>query len=158
MSLDTEARASFDQWFKWVTLSPTPASNLKTYQFTFPSDFWTFFIADVLQKAERKWEEKRQNLDHYNGKEFEKLLEEAQANIMKSIPNLEMPPASGPQPKGDAAVDKLELSGKVLSELCGATHMGTGWPMGSISHFLKILYNIISQLCLSKKLFLIYKF
>ncbi|KAM5339049.1 sickle tail protein homolog isoform 6-T6 [Glossophaga mutica] len=63
-----------------------------------------------IEKAERKWEEKRQNLDHYNGKEFEKLLEEAQANIMKSIPNLEMPPASGPQPKGDAAVDKLELA------------------------------------------------
>ncbi|XP_054943751.1 sickle tail protein homolog isoform X6 [Physeter macrocephalus] len=63
-----------------------------------------------IEKAERKWEEKRQNLDHYNGKEFEKLLEEAQANIMKSIPNLEMPPASGPQPKGDAPVDKLEPS------------------------------------------------
>ncbi|XP_068843734.1 sickle tail protein homolog isoform X5 [Capricornis sumatraensis] len=63
-----------------------------------------------IEKAERKWEEKRQNLDHYNGKEFEKLLEEAQANIMKSIPNLEMPPASGPQLKGDAPVDKLELS------------------------------------------------
>uniref|UniRef100_A0A452VMS1 KIAA1217 ortholog n=1 Tax=Ursus maritimus TaxID=29073 RepID=A0A452VMS1_URSMA len=42
--------------------------------------------------------------------EFEKLLEEAQANIMKSIPNLEMPPALGPQPKGDAPGDKLELS------------------------------------------------
>uniref|UniRef100_A0A8D1K6P3 KIAA1217 n=1 Tax=Sus scrofa TaxID=9823 RepID=A0A8D1K6P3_PIG len=63
-----------------------------------------------IEKAERKWEEKRQNLDHYNGKEFEKLLEEAQANIMKSIPNLEMPPASGPHPKGDAPVDKPELS------------------------------------------------
>lgn len=63
-----------------------------------------------IEKAERKWEEKRQNLDHYNGKEFEKLLEEAQANIMKSIPNLEMPPASGPQPKGDAPADKLDLS------------------------------------------------
>ncbi|XP_036893081.1 sickle tail protein homolog isoform X9 [Sturnira hondurensis] len=63
-----------------------------------------------IEKAERKWEEKRQNLDHYNGKEFEKLLEEAQANIMKSIPNLEMSPASGPQPKGDAAIDKLELA------------------------------------------------
>ncbi|XP_070357379.1 sickle tail protein homolog isoform X9 [Equus asinus] len=63
-----------------------------------------------IEKAERKWEEKRQNLDHYNGKEFEKLLEEAQANIMKSIPNLEMPPTSGPQPKGDAPVDKLDLS------------------------------------------------
>ncbi|XP_073085182.1 sickle tail protein homolog isoform X4 [Manis javanica] len=63
-----------------------------------------------IERAERKWEEKRQNLDHYNGKEFEKLLEEAQANIMKSIPNLEMPPASGPQPKGDAPADKLEFS------------------------------------------------
>ncbi|XP_013370863.1 PREDICTED: sickle tail protein homolog isoform X3 [Chinchilla lanigera] len=63
-----------------------------------------------IEKAERKWEEKRQNLEHYNGKEFEKLLEEAQANIMKSIPNLEMPPTSGPPPKGDTAVDKSELS------------------------------------------------
>ncbi|XP_046534912.1 sickle tail protein homolog isoform X16 [Equus quagga] len=69
-----------------------------------------------IEKAERKWEEKRQNLDHYNGKEFEKLLEEAQANIMKSIPNLEMPPTSGPQPKGDAPVDKLDLSDSSNSE------------------------------------------
>ncbi|CAK6432820.1 unnamed protein product [Pipistrellus nathusii] len=59
-----------------------------------------------IEQAERKWEEKRQNLDHYNGKEFEKLLEEAQANIMKSIPNLEMPP----KPKGDVPGDRLELS------------------------------------------------
>ncbi|XP_063132353.1 sickle tail protein homolog isoform X27 [Rattus norvegicus] len=64
-----------------------------------------------IEKAERKWEEKRQNLEHYNGKEFEKLLEEAQVNIMKSIPNLEMPPTSSPVAKGDGtAVDKLELS------------------------------------------------
>ncbi|XP_058525596.1 sickle tail protein homolog isoform X10 [Ochotona princeps] len=63
-----------------------------------------------IEKAERKWEERRQNLDHYDGKEFEKLLEEAQANIMKSIPNLEMPPAPGPPPKGDGTLDKLELS------------------------------------------------
>ncbi|XP_035879159.1 sickle tail protein homolog isoform X17 [Phyllostomus discolor] len=69
-----------------------------------------------IEKAERKWEEKRQNLEHYNGKEFEKLLEEAQANIMKSIPNLEMSPASGPQPKGDAASDKLELADSPNSE------------------------------------------
>ncbi|KAM4792352.1 sickle tail protein homolog isoform 1-T1 [Cyanocitta cristata] len=62
-----------------------------------------------IEKAEKKWEEKRQNLDHYNGKEFEKLLEEAQANIMKSIPNLEMPPQPAVLPKGDAA-EKLEVS------------------------------------------------
>ncbi|XP_032476904.1 sickle tail protein homolog isoform X3 [Phocoena sinus] len=74
------------------------------------SSMQSLFMDEIHSKAERKWEEKRQNLDHYNGKEFEKLLEEAQANIMKSIPNLEMPPASGPQPKGDAPVDKLEPS------------------------------------------------
>ncbi|XP_010216267.1 PREDICTED: sickle tail protein homolog [Tinamus guttatus] len=62
-----------------------------------------------IEKAEKKWEEKRQNLDHYDGKEFEKLLEEAQANIMKSIPNLEMPPQPGTVTKGDT-VDKLEVS------------------------------------------------
>ncbi|XP_062983690.1 sickle tail protein homolog isoform X2 [Elgaria multicarinata webbii] len=58
-----------------------------------------------IEKAEKKWEEKRQNRDHYNGKEFEKLLEEAQANIMKSIPNLEMPP----QATADTT-EKLEVS------------------------------------------------
>uniref|UniRef100_A0A8C5T947 KIAA1217 n=1 Tax=Malurus cyaneus samueli TaxID=2593467 RepID=A0A8C5T947_9PASS len=68
-----------------------------------------------IEKAEKKWEEKRQNLDHYNGKEFEKLLEEAQANIMKSIPNLEMPPQPAALPKGDAA-EKLEVSGKVSAD------------------------------------------
>ncbi|XP_068260476.1 sickle tail protein homolog isoform X11 [Nyctibius grandis] len=65
-----------------------------------------------IEKAEKKWEEKRQNLDHYNGKEFEKLLEEAQANIMKSIPNLEMPPQPAALPKGDA-VENLEVSEEV---------------------------------------------
>ncbi|NXV83917.1 SKT protein, partial [Atlantisia rogersi] len=65
-----------------------------------------------IEKAEKKWEEKRQNLDHYNGKEFEKLLEEAQANIMKSIPNLEMPHQPAAVPKGDA-VEKLEASEEV---------------------------------------------
>ncbi|NXH14570.1 SKT protein, partial [Bucco capensis] len=65
-----------------------------------------------IEKAEKKWEEKRQNLDQYNGKEFEKLLEEAQANIMKSIPNLEMPPQPAALSKGDA-VDKLEVSEEV---------------------------------------------
>ncbi|EDL78787.1 similar to KIAA1217 (predicted), isoform CRA_b [Rattus norvegicus] len=75
------------------------------------SSVQSLFIEEIHSKAERKWEEKRQNLEHYNGKEFEKLLEEAQVNIMKSIPNLEMPPASSPVAKGDGtAVDKLELS------------------------------------------------
>uniref|UniRef100_A0A8C6XNT5 Actin interacting protein 3-like C-terminal domain-containing protein n=1 Tax=Naja naja TaxID=35670 RepID=A0A8C6XNT5_NAJNA len=56
-----------------------------------------------IEKAEKKWEEKRQNLDHYDGQEFEKLLEEAQANIMKSIPNLDIPSQVTVSPKADAA-------------------------------------------------------
>ncbi|XP_053569916.1 sickle tail protein homolog isoform X1 [Bombina bombina] len=59
-----------------------------------------------IEEAERKFEEKRQNLDHYNGKEFEKMLEEAQANIMKSIPSLDM---SSQSHKAET-VDKLEVT------------------------------------------------
>ncbi|TRZ24930.1 hypothetical protein HGM15179_002151 [Zosterops borbonicus] len=94
----------------------TPASQVSVNGTTMQS----LFIEEIhsastrnravsIEKAEKKWEEKRQNLDHYNGKEFEKLLEEAQANIMKSIPNLEMPPQPAALPKGDAA-EKLEVS------------------------------------------------
>ncbi|XP_014639097.1 PREDICTED: sickle tail protein homolog isoform X9 [Ceratotherium simum simum] len=99
--------------------SPQTPMNGSTMQSLFIEEIHSVSAknrAVSIEKAERKWEEKRQNLDHYNGKEFEKLLEEAQANIMKSIPNLEMPPASGPQPKGDAPVDKLELSDSPNSE------------------------------------------
>ncbi|NXQ28583.1 SKT protein, partial [Alaudala cheleensis] len=95
---------------------PTPAPQVSVNGTTMQS----LFIEEIhsastrnravsIEKAEKKWEEKRQNLDHYNGKEFEKLLEEAQANIMKSIPNLEMPPQPAALPKGDAA-EKLEVS------------------------------------------------
>ncbi|XP_004404043.1 PREDICTED: sickle tail protein homolog isoform 4 [Odobenus rosmarus divergens] len=93
--------------------SPQTPMNGSTMQSLFIEEIHSVSAknrAVSIEKAERKWEEKRQNLDHYNGKEFEKLLEEAQANIMKSIPNLEMPPALGLQPKGDAPGDKLELS------------------------------------------------
>ncbi|XP_069369052.1 sickle tail protein homolog isoform X5 [Paralichthys olivaceus] len=57
-----------------------------------------------IEAAEKEWEERRQNLGHYNGKEFEKILQEAQANMMKGIPSLEVdentalpPAASGEQ-------------------------------------------------------------
>ncbi|XP_048075276.1 sickle tail protein homolog isoform X18 [Ursus arctos] len=99
--------------------SPQTPMNGSTMQSLFIEEIHSVSAknrAVSIEKAERKWEEKRQNLDHYNGKEFEKLLEEAQANIMKSIPNLEMPPALGPQPKGDAPGDKLELSDSPNSE------------------------------------------
>ncbi|XP_013868815.1 sickle tail protein homolog isoform X4 [Austrofundulus limnaeus] len=41
-----------------------------------------------IEAKEKEWEEKRQNMGHYDGKEFEKILQEAQANMMKGIPNL----------------------------------------------------------------------
>ncbi|KAG7526225.1 hypothetical protein JOB18_038116 [Solea senegalensis] len=43
-----------------------------------------------IEAAEKEWEERRQNMGHYNGKEFEKILQEAQANMMKGIPSLEV--------------------------------------------------------------------
>ncbi|XP_006871709.1 PREDICTED: sickle tail protein homolog isoform X2 [Chrysochloris asiatica] len=93
--------------------SPQTPMNGSTMQSLFIEEIHSVSAknrAVSIEKAEKKWEEKRQNLDHYNGKEFEKLLEEAQANIMKSIPNLEMPPSSSSLPKGETPVDKLELS------------------------------------------------
>ncbi|XP_074549349.1 sickle tail protein homolog isoform X4 [Halichoeres trimaculatus] len=43
-----------------------------------------------IEAAEKEWEERRQNMGHYDGKEFETILQEAQANMMKGIPNLEV--------------------------------------------------------------------
>ncbi|KAM4543894.1 sickle tail protein homolog isoform 5-T5 [Fundulus diaphanus] len=43
-----------------------------------------------IQAAEKEWEERRQNMGHYDGKDFEKILQEAQANMMKGIPSLEV--------------------------------------------------------------------
>uniref|UniRef100_A0A3B3D409 Si:ch211-207d6.2 n=1 Tax=Oryzias melastigma TaxID=30732 RepID=A0A3B3D409_ORYME len=60
-----------------------------------------------IEAAEKEWEEKRQNIGHYDGKEFEKILQEAQANMMKGIPNLDtdenqlLPPAAAAVEQGD---------------------------------------------------------
>ncbi|KAM7390363.1 hypothetical protein PAMA_008504 [Pampus argenteus] len=43
-----------------------------------------------IEAAEKEWEERRQNMGHYDGKEFDKILQEAQANMMKGIPSLEV--------------------------------------------------------------------
>ncbi|XP_037549985.1 sickle tail protein homolog isoform X2 [Nematolebias whitei] len=59
-----------------------------------------------IEAKEKEWEEKRQNMGHYDGKEFEKILQEAQANMMKGIPSLEVEenqplPAAGIVEQGD---------------------------------------------------------
>ncbi|KAM7369840.1 hypothetical protein PAMP_011130 [Pampus punctatissimus] len=57
-----------------------------------------------IEAAEKEWQERRQNMGHYDGKEFDKILQEAQANMMKGIPSLEveenpalLPAATGEQ-------------------------------------------------------------
>ncbi|XP_048468056.1 sickle tail protein isoform X3 [Rhincodon typus] len=57
----------------------------------------------TIEAAEREWEEKRQNMNQYDEKEFERLLEEAQANMMKGIPSLEVEPEQKPTAKPEDA-------------------------------------------------------
>ncbi|XDV47243.1 hypothetical protein PO909_016931, partial [Leuciscus waleckii] len=53
-----------------------------------------------IEAAEKEWEEKRQNMGHYDGQEFERMLQEAEANMLRGIPNLEVPsePEGSPSP------------------------------------------------------------
>ncbi|XP_065150979.1 sickle tail protein homolog isoform X3 [Paramisgurnus dabryanus] len=44
-----------------------------------------------IKAAERGWEEKRQNMGHYDGQEFERMLQEVEANMLRGIPSLEVP-------------------------------------------------------------------
>lgn len=62
-------------------------------RFFFPKLFSTDW-----QAAEKEWEVKRQNMGHYDGREFEKILQEAQANMMKGIPVLDIQENSTPPP------------------------------------------------------------
>ncbi|XP_044032741.1 sickle tail protein homolog isoform X7 [Siniperca chuatsi] len=59
-----------------------------------------------IEAAEKEWQERRQNMGHYDGKEFEKILQEAQVNMMKGIPSLEVEenPATPPAATGEQAV------------------------------------------------------
>ncbi|XP_051784915.1 sickle tail protein homolog isoform X4 [Erpetoichthys calabaricus] len=68
-----------------------------------------------IEAAEKEWEEKRQNMGQYDGKEFEKLLQEAQANMMKGIPSLEVmaeatvqPPPQMPASNNGDVTDRKE--------------------------------------------------
>ncbi|XP_073687194.1 sickle tail protein homolog isoform X4 [Garra rufa] len=58
-----------------------------------------------IEAAEKEWEEKRQNIGHYDGHEFERMLQEAEANMLRGIPNLEMPS----EPEGSPAVVPASL-------------------------------------------------
>lgn len=89
VSLDTEARASFDQWFKWVTLSP-PQHQISKLINSFPSDFWTFFCCwcpSRKQKGNRK--RKGKIWTTITGRSLRNSRSPGQC--AKSIPNLGVP-------------------------------------------------------------------
>ncbi|XP_068566004.1 sickle tail protein homolog isoform X9 [Cebidichthys violaceus] len=66
-----------------------------------------------IKAAEKEWEERRQNMSHYDGKEFEKILQEAQANMMKGIPSLEV--EENPALSPDATAEQADIHNPVES-------------------------------------------
>uniref|UniRef100_UPI00398ED09D sickle tail protein isoform X3 n=1 Tax=Pristiophorus japonicus TaxID=55135 RepID=UPI00398ED09D len=70
----------------------------------------------TIEAAEREWEEKRQNMNQYDEKEFERLLEEAQANMMKGIPSLEVEPEQKTIVKPEEADGMKQLEEMTLTE------------------------------------------
>ncbi|KAI4880354.1 hypothetical protein NFI96_001231 [Prochilodus magdalenae] len=73
--------------------------------------------ATSIEAAEREWEEKRQNIGHYDGREFQKMLQEAEANMMRGIPSLEVAGegdmqklAATPPASSEEVVEKRESS------------------------------------------------
>lgn len=66
--------------------------------------------------AEKEWEKKKRSMFHYDGWEFEKMLQEAEANILKGIPNTEVAveggimPAAAPSPATEQQVEKSKPS------------------------------------------------
>ncbi|XP_070291547.1 sickle tail protein homolog isoform X14 [Salvelinus sp. IW2-2015] len=59
-----------------------------------------------IEVAEKEWEERRQNMGHYNGREFERILNEAQANMMKGIPSLDVPSEGDTSTAPSAALEE----------------------------------------------------
>ncbi|XP_055785156.1 sickle tail protein-like isoform X11 [Salvelinus fontinalis] len=59
-----------------------------------------------IEVAEKEWEERRQNIGHYNGREFERILNEAQANMMKGIPSLDVPSEGDTSTAPSAALEE----------------------------------------------------
>ncbi|XP_031706291.1 sickle tail protein homolog isoform X6 [Anarrhichthys ocellatus] len=66
-----------------------------------------------IKAAEKEWEERRQNMGHYDGIEFDKILQEAQANMMKGIPSLEV--EENPALTPDATAEQADIHNAVES-------------------------------------------
>ncbi|XP_053477827.1 sickle tail protein isoform X2 [Ictalurus furcatus] len=59
--------------------------------------------APSIEAAEKEWEGKRQSMCHYDGGEFEKMLQEAEANMLRGIPSIEVAVEGGIMPSPAAA-------------------------------------------------------
>ncbi|XP_064797934.1 sickle tail protein homolog isoform X3 [Oncorhynchus masou masou] len=68
-----------------------------------------------IEVAEKEWEERRQNMGQYNGREFERILNEAQANMMKGIPSLDVPSEGDASTAPSAALEEPTPEGTQLS-------------------------------------------
>ncbi|KAI5620613.1 sickle tail protein-like isoform X3, partial [Silurus asotus] len=78
--------------------------------------------APSIAVTEKEWEEKRQNMHHYDGFEFEKMLQEAEANMLKGTPSVDvedsiMPsPAAAPPSATEDRVEKPKPSAPSVKE------------------------------------------
>ncbi|XP_060777358.1 sickle tail protein homolog isoform X7 [Neoarius graeffei] len=59
--------------------------------------------APSIEAAEKEWEEKRHSMCHYDGLEFEKMLQEAEANMLRGIPSMDVSVGGGILPSPAAA-------------------------------------------------------
>lgn len=62
--------------------------------------------------AEKVWEEKRQTPCHYDGREFDQILHEAEANMLRGIPTMEVAVEGGPTAVPPSATEGQEEKSK----------------------------------------------
>uniref|UniRef100_A0A8C7GZI5 Uncharacterized protein n=1 Tax=Oncorhynchus kisutch TaxID=8019 RepID=A0A8C7GZI5_ONCKI len=72
-----------------------------------------------IKAAEKEWEERRQNMGHYDGREFERILDEAQANMMKGVPCREVPSEGEASAVTSAALEDQVDSPKPVAPTTG---------------------------------------
>uniref|UniRef100_A0A3B1IEF6 KIAA1217 n=1 Tax=Astyanax mexicanus TaxID=7994 RepID=A0A3B1IEF6_ASTMX len=75
--------------------------------------------ATSIEAAEKEWEEKRHNISHYDGREFQKVLQEAEATMLRGIPSLEAANEgeNSQKPAVEETVERPEPSATAAQEL-----------------------------------------
>lgn len=75
-------------------------------------------------------------MGHYDGQEFEKMLQEAEANMLRGIPNLEMPsePESCPAAPAVLSVSLEEVIEKNESATASVEHGNRHYDANEIMH------------------------